>query len=112
MANSTEKLIIAHNKDAQNRKLVTDYNQKSLMEKNGVARSEPAHSVFLANLLLVSDIQCATGETPLMWLLNILIEREDNATACYANIPADVKRAVLTQTLQYNIMRVRDKKVA
>lgn len=110
MANSTEKLIIAHNKDAQNRKLVADYNKKSLMEKNGVARSEPAHSAFLANLLLGSDIQCATGETPLMWLLNILIEREDNATACPANIPADVKQAVLTQTLQYKIDEVTPEK--
>ena len=110
MANSTEKRIIAHNKDAQNRKLVADYNRKSLMEKYGVARSEPAHSAFLANLLLGSGIQCATGEKPLMWLLNILIEREDNATACPANIPADVKRAVLTQTLQYNIDEVTPEK--
>lgn len=110
MANSTEKLIIAHNKDAQSRKLVADYNQKSLMEKNGVARSEPAHSAFLANLLTGSGIRCAAGETPLMWLLNILIEREDNATACPVSIPADVKQAVLTQTLQYNVAEVTPEK--
>lgn len=51
MATQTEKLIIAQNKDAQNRKLVAAYNQKSMMEKNGVARSETAHSAFIANLL-------------------------------------------------------------
>ncbi len=85
MATQTEKLIIAHNKDAQNRKLVAAYNQKSMMEKNGVARSETAHSAFLANLLTGNDIHCVAGETPLMWLLNILIEREDNATACPSN---------------------------
>lgn len=110
MANTTEKLIIAHNKDAQNRKLVADYNQKSLMEKSGVARSETAHSAFLANLLIGNEVRSAASETPLMWLLNILIEREDNATACPTNIPADVKQAVLTQTLQYNLVEVTPEK--
>lgn len=106
-----EKLIIAHNKDAHNRKLVAAYNQKSLMEKYGVARSEPAHSAFIANLLLGNDIHCAVAEAPIMWLLHILIEREDNATA-YTDkiIPADVKLAVLTQTLQYKVVEVTPEK--
>lgn len=110
MANDIEKLIIAHNKDAKNRKLVAEYNQKSQMEKYGVARSETAHSAFLANLLSGNDIRCAAGETPLMWLLNILIEREDNARACPNKIPAEVKQAVLTQALQYNVVEVTPEK--
>ena len=55
MATDIEKLIIKHNKDAQNRKLVTFYDRKSTMEKMGIARSETAHSAFLANILKCED---------------------------------------------------------
>lgn len=110
MAGTTEKLIIAHNKNAQSRKLVAYYNQKSIMEKNGVARSEKAHSAFLANLLTGNGVNCESGETPLMWLLNILIEREENATACSAGMPDDVKMAVLTQSLKYDVAEVTPEK--
>lgn len=51
MPTKIEELIISHNKDAQNRKLVAFYDRKSTMEKMGIARSETAHSAFLANLL-------------------------------------------------------------
>lgn len=118
MATYVEKLIISHNKDAQNRKMVAFYDRKSTMEKMGIARSETAHSAFLANLLK-SDNGLGLEESAIMWLLHILIEREDNATAYSTNatadskspIPTDVKAAVLSQTLKYDIEEITTEKV-
>ena len=111
MATDIEKLIIKHNKDAQNRKLVTFYDRKSTMEKMGIARSETAHSAFLANIL-----KCDNGlgleESAIMWLLHILIEREDNAKAYNTSpIPVDIKAAVLSQTLKYDIVEITPEKI-
>lgn len=111
MATNIEKLIISHNKDAQNRKMVAFYDRKSTMEKMGIARSETAHSAFLANLLK-SDNGLELEESAIMWLLHILIEREDNATAYSKSpIPTDVKAAVLSQTLKYDIEEITTEKV-
>ena len=115
MATNIEKLIISHNKDAQNRKMVAFYDRKSTMEKIGIARSETAHSAFLANLLK-SDNGLGLEESAIMWLLHILIEREDNATAYNSTsskspIPTDVKAAVLSQTLKYDIEEITTEKV-
>ena len=111
MATNIEKLIISHNKDAQNRKMVAFYDRKSTMEKIGIARSETAHSAFLANLLK-SDNGLGLEESAIMWLLHILIEREDNATAYSTSpIPTDVKAAVLSQTLKYDIEEITTEKV-
>ena len=111
MATKIEKLIISHNKDAQNRKMVAFYDRKSTMEKMGIARSETAHSAFLANLLK-SDNGLGLEESAIMWLLHILIEREDNATAYSTSpIPTDVKAAVLSQTLKYDIEEITTEKV-
>lgn len=111
MATNIEKLIISHNKDAQNRKMVAFYDRKSTMEKMGIARSETAHSAFLANLLK-SDNGLGLEESAIMWLLHILIEREDNATAYSKSpIPTDVKAAVLSQTLKYDIEEITTEKV-
>ena len=111
MATNIEKLIISHNKDAQNRKMVAFYDRKSTMEKMGIARSETAHSAFLANLLK-SDNGLGLEESTIMWLLHILIEREDNATAYSTSpIPTDVKAAVLSQTLKYDIEEITTEKV-
>ena len=118
MATNIEKLIISHNKDAQNRKMVAFYDRKSTMEKMGIARSETAHSAFLANLLK-SDNGLGLEESAIMWLLHILIEREDNATAYSTNatadstspIPTDVRAAVLSQTLKYDIGEITTEKV-
>ena len=111
MATNIEKLIISHNKDAQNRKMVAFYDRKSTMEKMGIARSETAHSAFLANLLK-SDNGLELEESAIMWLLHILIEREDNATAYSTSpIPTDVKAAVLSQTLKYDIEEITTEKV-
>ena len=111
MATNIEKLIISHNKDAQNRKMVAFYDRKSTMEKMGIARSETAHSAFLANLLK-SDNGLGLEESAIMWLLHILIEREDNATAYRTSpIPTDVKAAVLSQTLKYDIEEITTEKV-
>ena len=115
MATNIEKLIISHNKDAQNRKMVAFYDRKSTMEKMGIARSETAHSAFLANLLK-SDNGLGLEESAIMWLLHILIEREDNATAYNSTsskspIPTDVKAAVLSQTLKYDIEEITTEKV-
>ena len=111
MATKIEKLIISHNKDAQNRKMVAFYDRKSTMEKMGIARSETAHSAFLANLLK-SDNGLELEESAIMWLLHILIEREDNATAYSTSpIPTDVKAAVLSQTLKYDIEEITTEKV-
>ena len=111
MATNIEKLIISHNKDAQNRKMVAFYDRKSTMEKMGIARSETAHSAFLANLLK-SDHGLGLEESTIMWLLHILIEREDNATAYSTSpIPTDVKAAVLSQTLKYDIEEITTEKV-
>lgn len=111
MATNVEKLIISHNKDAQNRKIVAFYDRKSTMEKMGIARSETAHSAFLANLLK-SDNGLGLEESAIMWLLHILIEREDNATAYSTSpIPTDVKAAVLSQTLKYDIEEITTEKV-
>ena len=115
MATNIEKLIISHNKDAQNRKMVAFYDRKSTMEKMGIARSETAHSAFLANMLK-SDNGLGLEESAIMWLLHILIEREDNATAYNSTsskspIPTDVKAAVLSQTLKYDIEEITTEKV-
>lgn len=111
MATNVEKLIISHNKDAQNRKIVAFYDRKSTMEKMGIARSETAHSAFLANLLK-SNNGLGLEESAIMWLLHILIEREDNATAYSTSpIPTDVKAAVLSQTLKYDIEEITTEKV-
>ena len=115
MATNIEKLIISHNKDAQNRKMVAFYDRKSTMEKMVIARSETAHSAFLANLLK-SDNGLGLEESAIMWLLHILIEREDNATAYNSTsskppIPTDVKAAVLSQTLKYDIEEITTEKV-
>ena len=111
MATNIQKLIISHNKDAQNRKMVAFYDRKSTMEKMGIARSETAHSAFLANLLK-SDNGLGLEESAIMWLLHILIEREDNATAYSTSpIPTDVKAAVLSQTLKYDIEEITTEKV-
>ena len=111
MATNIEKLIISHNKDAQNRKMVAFYDRKSTMEKMGIARSETAHSAFLANLLK-SDNGLGLEESAIMWLLHMLIEREDNATAYSTSpIPTDVKAAVLSQTLKYDIEEITTEKV-
>lgn len=112
MATNIEKLIISHNKDAQNRKMVAFYDRKSTMEKMGIARSETAHSAFLANLLK-SDNGLGLEESAIMWLLHILIEREDNAKAYNSTspIPTDVKAAVLSQTLKYDIEEITTEKV-
>ena len=115
MATNIEKLIISHNKDAQNRKMVAFYDRKSTMEKMGIARSETAHSAFLANLLK-SDNGLGLEESAIMWLLHILIEREDNATAYNSTsskspIPTDVKAAVLSQTLKYDIEEITTEKL-
>ena len=85
------------------------------MEKMGIARSETAHSAFLANLLK-SDNGLGLEESAIMWLLHILIEREDNATAYNSTsskspIPTDVKAAVLSQTLKYDIEEITTEKV-
>ena len=77
----------------------------------GIARSETAHSAFLANLLK-SDNGLGLEESAIMWLLHILIEREDNATAYSTSpIPTDVKAAVLSQTLKYDIEEITTEKV-
>ena len=115
MATNIEKLIISHNKDAQNRKMVAFYDRKSTMEKMGIARSETAHSAFLANLLKRNN-GLGLEESAIMWLLHILIEREDNATAYNSTsskspIPTDVKAAVLSQTLKYDIEEITTEKV-
>lgn len=111
MATNIEKLIISHNKNAQNRKMVAFYDRKSTMEKMGIARSETAHSAFLANLLK-SDNGLGLEESAIIWLLHILIEREDNATAYSTSpIPTDVKAAVLSQTLKYDIEEITTEKV-
>lgn len=112
MATNIEKLIISHNKDAQNRKIVAFYDRKSTMEKMGIARNETAHSAFLANLLK-SDNGLGLEESAIMWLLHILIEREDNAKAYNSTspIPTDVKAAVLSQTLKYDIEEITTEKV-
>lgn len=115
MATNIEKLIISHNKDAQNRKMVAFYDRKSTMEKMGIARCETAHSAFLANLLK-SDNGLGLEESAIMWLLHILIEREDNATAYNSTsskspIPTDVKADVLSQTLKYDIEEITTEKV-
>ena len=111
MPTKIEELIISHNKDAQNRKMVAFYDRKSTMEKMGIARSETAHSAFLANLLK-SDNGLGLEESAIMWLLHILIEREDNATAYSTSpIPTDVKAAVLSQTLKYDIEEITTEKV-
>lgn len=114
MATNIEKLIISHNKDAQNRKMVAFYDRKSTMEKIGIARSETAHSAFLANLLK-SDNGLGLEESAIMWLLHILIEREDNATAYNSTSSksptTDVKAAVLSQTLKYDIEEITTEKV-
>ena len=113
MATNIEKLIISHNKDAQNRKMVAFYDRKSTMEKMGIARSETAHSAFLANLLK-SDNGLGLEESAIMWLLHILIEREDNATAYNSTspIPTEVIKAdVLSQTLKYDIEEITTEKV-
>ena len=113
MPNKIEELIISHNKDAQNRKLVAFYDRKSTMEKMGIARSETAHSAFLANLLK-SDNGLGLEESAIMWLLHILIEREDNATEYKKSntspIPVDIKAAVLSQTLKYEIEEITTEK--
>lgn len=110
MPNKIEELIISHNKDAQNRKLVAFYDRKSTMEKMGIARSETAHSAFLANLLK-SDNGLGLEESAIMWLLHILIEREDNATKYKTSpIPVDIKAAVLSQTLKYEIEEIKTEK--
>lgn len=47
-----------------------------------------------------------------MWLLHILIEREDNATAYSKSpIPTDVKAAILSQTLKYDVEEITTEKV-
>ena len=110
MPTKIEELIISHNKDAQNRKLVAFYDRKSTMEKMGIARSETAHSAFLANLLK-SDNGLGLEESAIMWLLHILIERENNATAYNTSpIPVDIKAAVLSQTLKYDIEEITPEK--
>ena len=91
--------------------MVAFYDRKSTMEKMGIARSETAHSAFLANLLK-SDNGLGLEESAIMWLLHILIEREDNATAYSTSpIPTDVKAAVLSQTLKYDIEEITTEKV-
>ena len=110
MPTKIEELIISHNKDAQNRKLVAFYDRKSTMEKMGIARSETAHSAFLANLLK-SDNGLGLEESAIIWLLHILMEREDNATAYNTSpIPVDIKAAVLSQTLKYDIEEITPEK--
>ncbi|MDO4526355.1 MAG: hypothetical protein Q4B61_13610 [Bacteroidales bacterium] len=110
MATYIQKLIIEHNKDKHNRKMVANYDRKSYMENMGCARSETAHSAFLANMLK-SQYNLGAEEAPIMWLLHILIDREDNATA-YLNppIPDEIKQTVLAQTLTYKIEEITTEK--
>lgn len=112
MATKIEQMLIEYGKNAENRKLQSYYSRKSYMEKLGIARAEEPHSAYWSNLLKGDDVNCNKNESPLMWFLQVLVNRESTATA-YANnspIPADMKIAIISRTLDFQIKEIKAEK--
>ena len=85
MATEIEQMLIEYGKNAENRKLQSYYSHKSYMEKLGIARAEEPHNAYWANLLIGDDVNCDKNESPLMWFLQVLANRESTATSYGTN---------------------------
>lgn len=112
MATKIEQMLIEYGKNAENRKLQTYYSRKSYMEKLGIARAEEPHSAYWANLLKGDDVNCDKKESPLMWFLQVLVNRETTATAygTTSPIPADMKISIISRTLDFQIEEIKAEK--
>ena len=109
MATKIEQMLIEYGKNAENRKLQTYYSRKSYMENPGIARAEEPHSAYWANLLKGDDVNCDKNESPLMWFLQVLVNRETTATAygTTSPIPADMKISIISRTLDFQIEEIK-----
>ena len=107
---NVENLILQFNKDPENRYLQNYYCRKSMMEINGVTRNELSHSAFLAWLLKGDNLNVQQSDTPLMWLLQVLVLRESTRKSTETVIPAHIKAQILTRSLQVIIDEVSTEK--
>ena len=104
-----ESLLLDFNKNPENRELQDFYSKKSMMEMLGVARSEVAHSAFLAWLFGGDDVCVHQADSPLMWLLQVLVMREYTRKS-NGSIPGEIKTKILNRILRFEIIEVKTEK--
>lgn len=99
-----EQLLLDFNRNPDNRELQDFYSRKSMMEMMGVARSEVAHSAFLAWLLSGKDVCVHSADSPLMWLFQVLVLREYTSQSIFFS--NDIKTRILNRSLGFEILEV------
>ena len=110
MAFDVTSELLKFNSNRENRELMAFYNRKSYMELLGVARKEEQHSAFLAWLLKGSDIECNIEDSPMMWFLQVLANRENTIRNKNIRMPTQLKSAILSRTLKFHIEEVKNEK--
>ena len=110
MAFNVTSELLKFNSNRENRELMAFYNRKSYMELLGVARKEEQHSAFLAWLLKGSDIECNIEDSPMMWFLQVLANRENTIRNKNIRMPTQLKSAILSRTLKFHIEEVKNEK--
>lgn len=111
MDKDAKTLILEFNSNPENRKLQAFYERKAIMEIFGKARDEESHSSFLAWLLEGKDLTANHSDSPLMWLLQILVLREETVEAKKDPIPREMKAQILSRTLEFKIEKVKTEEV-
>lgn len=111
MNKDAKTLILEFNRDPESRKLQAFYRRKAMMEIMGKARDEESHSAFLAWLLDGKDLTASHSDSPLMWLLQILVLREETVKAKIDPIPNAIKAQILSRTLQFKIDKVKTEEI-
>lgn len=107
MNKDAKTLILDFNHDPESRKLQSFYRRKAMMEIMGKARDEESHSAFLAWLFEGRDLTASQSDSPLMWMLQILVSREDTVRAPKEPIPNEIKAQILNRSLQFTIDEVK-----
>lgn len=90
------------NKDLTLRALRERYSAPSFFEMMSISRKENQHSAFIKWLLQGDDITVSNKYSPLMGLLDILLERAEQQGKCfYPNEKHSIlKNAILTRSLK------------
>lgn len=111
---SAQDYILEFNCDAENRLMMDFYKSKSMMEIMGKVRDENAHSAFLAWLFKGDDVATQRNNSPLMWLLQLLLKREGTAKSNPFSSPSPsikaIKEKILNRTLKFEINEVQSQK--
>ena len=106
---TVEQKLKEFNKDIELFKLQEKYSAQSFFEMMSIARSENRHSAFLRWLFEGKEIPVNEQYSPLMRLLNILLERADQQNKDV--IDSTVKTSILTKSLRLHNIEAKNEMV-